>query len=185
MSRVSQERCVRLSQHQLQILHSSVHIRIRRKELEIDYCREDFRRLLSSAKSSQTPWSLQRKCLRFLRSQSENLPLCQKIPWHDQDRSHQWDWACLFELELWGKLFIARTWDFKQLPASSSILLLLRTSQLRFSTPNNSNSTSQPVPTNFRQVNPFKRIPEKHPSCYYPKHKFHVITDTRERHATI
>ena len=55
MRRENHERCIHLSQLQLQILHSSVHIRIRRKELEIDYCREDFRRPLSSAKSSQTP----------------------------------------------------------------------------------------------------------------------------------
>ena len=36
-----------------------------------------------------------------------------------------------------------------------------------------------------RQVNPFQRFPDKHPSCVYPKHKFHAITDTRERHTTI
>ena len=84
-----------------------------------------------------------------------------------------------------GRLFIARTWDLKQLPASSSISLLLRTSELRFSTPNYSNSISQAVPTNARQVNLFQRIPDNHPSCVYPKHKCHAITDTRERHTTI
>ena len=65
-----------------------------------------------------------------------------------------------------GRSFIARTWDLKQLPASSSISLLLRTSELRFSTHNYSNSTSQPVPANSRQPSllclPETQIPRNH-----------------------
>ena len=39
--------CVHLLQHKLEILHSSVHILVRRQELEIDCCRRDFRQLFS------------------------------------------------------------------------------------------------------------------------------------------
>ena len=69
---------------------------------------------------------------------TENLPLCQKIPWDDQDRSHQWDWACLFELELWG--------DYSSLVQQISNSEFLTTIPPVFT--RNTNSTQSRTPEN-------------------------------------
>ena len=56
MTRESHECCVHLLQHKLQVLHSTILVRVCRQELEINRCRRDFRRLFSGPPptSSQT-----------------------------------------------------------------------------------------------------------------------------------
>ena len=55
ITRESHERCVYLLQRKLQVLHSSVHIRVRRQELEMNCCRRDFRPAVQRRTPTSSP----------------------------------------------------------------------------------------------------------------------------------
>ena len=83
--RLSHERCMHLLQHKLQVLHSSVLVRVRRQQLEINCCRRDFRRRSSCTLQHHLGLQDHQQRNPSFSSTTVGNPLpCQTIPSDDQ-----------------------------------------------------------------------------------------------------